>query len=139
MGKQVPKPMGSLHPNIAPYGETFKTKDKKLVVMAIGSDQQFILLTEIIGAPHLGKDNKYKSNHLRLTNRTQLDIELQPFFKKKTRQELMDQFMEKNIPVGAINDLSEVFENQTAKDLVLNEVMENVLTKRVKTVVFKIS
>ncbi|MFT4600154.1 MAG: crotonobetainyl-CoA:carnitine CoA-transferase CaiB-like acyl-CoA transferase, partial [Arenicella sp.] len=33
----VAQPMGSKHPNIAPYGELFKTKDERLITFAIGS------------------------------------------------------------------------------------------------------
>ena len=32
---------GSLHPNIAPYGETFKCADGKQVILAVGSNNQF--------------------------------------------------------------------------------------------------
>ena len=42
MNKHIPRPIGSLHPNIAPYGETFTTKDNKTIVLAIGSNNQFI-------------------------------------------------------------------------------------------------
>ncbi|MBL4592911.1 MAG: CoA transferase, partial [Flavobacteriales bacterium] len=34
MNQFIPQLIGSLHPNIAPYGETFKTKDGKLLVLA---------------------------------------------------------------------------------------------------------
>jgi len=37
----VPKPMGTLHPNIAPYGDLVTTADKKMLILAIGSDKQF--------------------------------------------------------------------------------------------------
>jgi len=51
----------------------------------------------------------------------------------------MSQFLAQNIPVGAINNLSEVFENESAKNLILEEVIDGVNTKRVKTAIFKIS
>lgn len=47
MEQQIPQRIGSLHPNIAPYGEIFETKDQQLLTFAIGSDQHFenLLLT----------------------------------------------------------------------------------------------
>ena len=41
MGDSIPSRKGSIHPNIAPYGEYFECKDGKLMVLAIGTDKQF--------------------------------------------------------------------------------------------------
>ena len=54
-------------------------------------------------------------------------------------EELMNQFLALNIPIGAINNLSEVFENESAKNLILEEVIDGVNTKRIRTAIFKIS
>lgn len=138
MNQHVAKPIGSLHPNIAPYGETFKTKDHKFVVLAIGSDQQFLSLLKIIGATSILEHKKYKTNQLRVKNRTDLAHDLEPYFKKQTQKALMNQFIEQNIPVGALNNISEVFKNKEAQQLILEETIEGIKTKRVKTAVFKI-
>lgn len=139
MNNFIPQPIGSLHPNIAPYGEIFKTKDNKLLVLAIGSNKHFKLLLSIINAEQLNNDERYANNLLRVKNRTQLAAALNPFFKLKTEEELMNQFLAQNIPVGAIKNLSEVFENENAKKLILEEVIDGVNTKRIKTAIFKIS
>jgi crotonobetainyl-CoA:carnitine CoA-transferase CaiB-like acyl-CoA transferase len=139
MNNFIPKPMGSLHPNIAPYGETYKTKDNKLLVLAIGNNKHFNMLLIVINAEHLIDDGRYANNHLRVINRASLNSDLKPFFALQTKQELMNQFLSLNIPVGAINDISEVFENKNAKQLILEEEIDSIKTKRVKTVVFKIS
>lgn len=139
MNKHIPRPIGSLHPNIAPYGETFTTKDNKTIVLAIGSDNQFIKLLEIIGAKKLIENPLYKSNQLRVKNRNQLDNDLTPYFKNFNRAELMEQFIEINIPVGALNNMKEVFENDASKDLILEEEIDGIKTRRVKTAIFKIS
>ncbi len=139
MNNFIPQPIGSLHPNIAPYGETFETKDKKLLVLAIGNDKHFEILLNIIGAYKLIKNKNYASNQLRVINRKTLDKDLKSFFKQQTSKKLMDQFLELNIPVGIINNLEEVFENKKAQELILDEIIDGVSTKRVKTAVFKIS
>jgi len=139
MNNFIPQPIGSLHPNIAPYGDTFKTKDNKLLVVAIGNNKHFHLLLEVLNAGHLINDTRFLTNQLRVINRKDLDNQLKSFFKLKTKEELMSKFISLNIPVGAINNLSEVFENDDAKKLILEETIDGVNTKRIKTAIFKIT
>jgi crotonobetainyl-CoA:carnitine CoA-transferase CaiB-like acyl-CoA transferase len=139
MNNYIPQPLGSLHPNIAPYGETFKTKDGKLLVLAIGTNKHFKILLTIIGANKILENSNYESNQQRVTNRILLATELRPFFELKTEKELMIPFLNQNIPVGVIKNIDEVFEENSAKKLVLDEKIEGFDTKRVKTAVFKIS
>ena len=44
----LPTAQGSLHPNIAPYGEIFTTQDNHQITFAIGSDKQFKHLSELL-------------------------------------------------------------------------------------------
>ncbi|HRG42607.1 MAG TPA: CaiB/BaiF CoA-transferase family protein, partial [Saprospiraceae bacterium] len=41
MAGHIPKPLGTLHPNIAPYGDVFSTSDGQKLILAVGSDAQF--------------------------------------------------------------------------------------------------
>ncbi len=139
MNNFIPQPTGSLHPNIAPYGETFTTKDGRNLVLAIGTNHHFKLLLKILEAENLMKKNIYETNQLRVTNRKELAQDLLPYFEQKTKNELMGPFLGQNIPVGVINNLKEVFEKEEAQELILEEVIENTDTKRIKTAIFKIS
>jgi len=139
MNNHIPQALGSLHPNIAPYGEVFTTSDNKQIVLAIGSDSQFKHMLEILGADVILGNNNYLSNQLRVQNRTLLHIDLAPFFKQFKSKELMELFIDKNVPAGAIKNMKEVFEDNTAQSLVNEEIIESIITKRIKTSVFKIS
>ena len=139
MNNEIPQALGSLHPNIAPYGEIFTTKYNKQIVMAIGSDIQFNQLIEIIGAKEILKNKLYSNNPLRVKNRTQLFSDLVPYFKKFNRNILMKLLIKNNVPAGAIKNLKEVFIEKSAQNLINEEIIEGTLTKRVKTAVFKIS
>lgn len=139
MNKTVPQLMGSLHPNISPYGETFKTKDGKLLVLAIGNNKHFHYLLEILGAENLIDCKDFETNQLRVINRDKLSLELNQYFLEKNAGELMCQFKEMNIPVGIINNLKEVFDNKKAQKLILKETIGGIPTQRVKTAVFKIT
>ena len=48
MAQHLAKPIGTLHPNIAPYGEVVTTLDEKNLVLAIGTDHQFKIFSKII-------------------------------------------------------------------------------------------
>ncbi|MCO6501078.1 MAG: CoA transferase [Vicingus serpentipes] len=139
MNQFIPQRIGSLHPNIAPYGETFETKDNQFLVLAIGSNKHFEMLLKVIDALPLLENEKYATNQLRVINRRDLDIDLQPYFKANNSGKLMQQFREQNIPVGIVKNMKEIFKDKKAQDLILEEEMEGNKTLRVKTAVFKIS
>ncbi|MBV6485241.1 MAG: Acetyl-CoA:oxalate CoA-transferase [Flavobacteriales bacterium] len=139
MNNYIPETIGSLHPNIAPYGEVFTTKDNKQIVLAIGSDNQFFKLLDLFDATQIKSSKKYQTNPLRVNNRKSLTQKLIPFFQQYNRKPLMDLLIKNNIPAGAIKNLKEVFEDTAAQNLINEETIDGVKTKRVKTVVFKIS
>jgi crotonobetainyl-CoA:carnitine CoA-transferase CaiB-like acyl-CoA transferase len=72
VAKKLPKRQGSAHPNIAPYGESFLTRDGKRVLLAIGSDRQFLELLQIL---HLkfSDDSRFTTNHNRVVHRAALN------------------------------------------------------------------
>jgi len=137
MAGHNPQPIGSLHPNIAPYGETFKTLDQKLIVTAVGSDEQFKKLCQILGDESISEDEKYHSNPQRVQNRMTLHADLQQLFARFNRADLMEKFIQQNVPAGAIKTIAEVFESSFAQSMVLSEEIEGVPTKRVKSVAFR--
>ena len=60
---EIPEPMGSRHPSIAPF-EAFKTKDSFLIIAA-GNDKLFKSLCEVLEIPNIANDEMYKTNSLR--------------------------------------------------------------------------
>jgi len=137
MAGHNPQPIGSLHPNIAPYGETFETADHKKIVLAVGSDDQYKKLCTILGNSSLADDKNFSSNPQRVINRKKLHQELQKLFSQFRQKELMQHFIAQNVPAGAVKDIAEVFESDFAQSLVLDEVIDNTATKRVRSVAFK--
>lgn len=115
IGKSLPKAMGSTHPNIAPYGELFETKDNQLITFAIGSNKQFKQLCTLIGYASLANDPKYASNHLRVNNRMQLYTVLYNYIKQFNFKVLFDLCLENDVPIGKIRNIKEVFELPEAK------------------------
>ncbi len=137
MGNEIPTRRGSIHPNIAPYGEIFKCKDGRDMVLAIGTDKQFKLLCEILGANFITKDQRFLDNQSRVINRIELDNELSPFFLNFNSSELSKSFIEHKVPSGIVKNIKEVFEDAKDRNLILHEEVDGLQTKRVKTVVFE--
>lgn len=134
----IPQRIGSNHPNIAPYGEIMTTKDGVQLVLAAGSQPQFIQLCNALNANVILSNPKYLTNSDRVENRMQLAIDLQAKFSSYNSKDIYNTLIENNVPVGQIKNMKAVFDSDAAKDLILEEKIENENTKRVKTVVFKI-
>jgi CoA:oxalate CoA-transferase len=62
----VPGPVGSMHRSIAPFG-TFEARDGQLVICA-GNDDMFLRACAGLGAPHLARDDRYRTNTLRMAH-----------------------------------------------------------------------
>lgn len=135
MNGHVPKPMGSAHPNIAPYGDLLPTKDGKWAVPAIGSQAQFITFCQLIGADHLPSDRSLRSNIDRVTNRKFLIEELSKFTRSWDSAELSKCCAEDKIPLGIVKGLDEVLDTPTANDTSISETMDGRETKRIRSFV----
>jgi len=138
MNKHIPKRIGSLHPNIAPYGETFTCQDGKWIVLAIGSDQQFAKLAYSLGLPELPDHPHFSTNAGRVLHRQELASIIKVEFLKKPLKDWKVLLLEQDIPFGEIKDLQAVFDEGRAKELILEQEIDGIATKRVKTVAFKI-
>lgn len=138
MNKQIPQRIGSLHPNIAPYGDIFKTKDKKELVLAIGSDAQFRKFCSILEKEELAYNENYATNKLRIKNRETLKKELSNLIIKFDRDDIIQPCIKNGVPMGAIRNMKEVFENKIAKDMILKEINGTQKTERVKSIAFRI-
>lgn len=138
MEKHIPQRLGSQHPNIAPYGELFETKDKVVVTFAIGSNKQFKQLCEVLDLDRLLQDPRFQQNSNRVKNREELKSLLQSAVQVLKADELLEVLHLNQVPAAAIKNLKEVFDTPAAKDLILSEEMEGRQTKRVQSTVFRI-
>lgn len=102
----IPERLGNEHANIVPY-QTFITKNGEMVI-AVGNDEQFKKLCEVIGKPKLAKDPRFATNPNRVKNRNELIPILQRAFLEKETKEWKEKCDENNIPCGPIQNLKEV-------------------------------
>lgn len=117
VANHIAKPMGTLHPNIAPYGECLITKDGKSFVLAVGSNKQFSTLCNCLSLA-IEEDERFKDNINRVTNRKALDDLLTDAAKNMESTLLFPKMDELNVPYGIIQSVAEVFQHPLAKSLV---------------------
>jgi crotonobetainyl-CoA:carnitine CoA-transferase CaiB-like acyl-CoA transferase len=126
-----------LHPNIAPYGEIFQTKDEQLITFAIGSNAHFVKLCTFLGLEELITEPKFKDNPSRVVNRTALFEQLEDKIKLLEADKILQTMLEQKVPAGKIKNLAEVFSDETAQAMVRQEEIDGVQTKRVSSIAFK--
>ncbi len=106
---EIPKPMGSRHPSIAPF-EAFKTKDSYIIIAA-GNDKLFENLCNALDLKDLIMDEKYKSNSSRSENMNELKKILEQKLINKTTNEWVKNLESLKIPCGPIFNIKEAVEN----------------------------
>ena len=117
----IPEKQGSLHPNIAPYGDVFKTSDGTEILLAIGTDRQFDSLTRILKLE--GQELiKFKTNPERVRNRVELYHLLQSKIEILTIHQLVGNLQVQGIPYGLVKNLQEVFRTPESQALLLTSI-----------------
>lgn len=135
----LPERKGSQHPNIAPYGDIFYTKDLRGVILGTGTQKQYLSLCDCLNLSFLKTDERFTTNALRIANRTELVNHLKVGIGSMNYDDLMSLCKANKVTIAPINDLKQVFSMPKAKNLILKEVLPNGQeTKTVKTAVFKI-
>lgn len=137
MEGNIAQRIGSLHPNIAPYGEIFETKDQQLITFAIGSDIHFEKLCAFLNVGELVKDFRFQSNQQRIQNRTELFQLLQEKISLIESSIILEAMHQQFVPVGKINNLKDVFDNPKSKNLIREEIIDGKATKRITSIGFK--
>ncbi len=138
MAGQLAQPNGGRHPNIAPYGETFKTREGRTVTFAIGTNIHFSKLCKTIDLLSFPADERFRDNADRVKNRGELETAIAEKISKLHCEALLRTLMNLGVPVAEVKNLSQVFEAQAARDLVLEESVDFTQTRRMRTSVFKV-
>ena len=106
---EIPKPMGSRHPSIAPF-EAFKTKDSYIIIAA-GNDRLFEKLCELLAMPEMSKDPKFSDNSSRSKNMDELKNILEKKLVSRSTSEWVKDMEKDKIPCGPIFNIKEAVEN----------------------------
>jgi crotonobetainyl-CoA:carnitine CoA-transferase CaiB-like acyl-CoA transferase len=125
---QPPAPTGSAHIMSAPY-QAFPTTDGWITVGA-ANQANWLRLIEVIEAPELIGDPRFKENADRMDHLDELTEVLQPYFRRRTSADWLSQFEKAGLPAGPIYNMKEVLANeQTRARNMLTEVPHQTLGK----------
>jgi crotonobetainyl-CoA:carnitine CoA-transferase CaiB-like acyl-CoA transferase len=138
MTGHVPAPLGTLHPNIAPYGEVFTCSDGGKIILAVGSDAQFRALCTVLELVDLPEDVRFVRNTDRVRNRAILAEQLQGSIAGHVRSELLTKLVAAGVPSGAVLRMDEVMDSPVAKAMLVEERIDGVVTRRVRGNAFRI-
>ena len=111
---QVPKASGSLHPNIAPYGEQLVFKDNTRIVLAIGSDKQFTALCSVLQCDAITNDQRFHNNISRVQNRKELLQNLIKAAQHISFQNIRETLISQSIPFGEVKTIDQVIDSPSA-------------------------
>jgi crotonobetainyl-CoA:carnitine CoA-transferase CaiB-like acyl-CoA transferase len=112
---RAPARQGSAHPNIAPYGETFVTADRKQLLLAVGSDRQFEMLLSVLGFdPSEPSWAGFQTNPERVKRRDTLYPLLAVAIEKRQSLELVEALSKKKIPAGLVQNVRDAVESPLA-------------------------
>jgi crotonobetainyl-CoA:carnitine CoA-transferase CaiB-like acyl-CoA transferase len=114
---------GNRHPTIAPY-ETFKTADG-WVNVGCGTDGQWQRLCEALGLEDLRADPRFTTNPSRVQNRPALNARLEPHLAALATDQVVAALEAVEVPVGAVFNLAEVFDDPQTRHLQLQQTIEH--------------
>jgi glutaryl-CoA transferase len=120
VGGVTPGRMGNAHPSIAPY-ESFRTRDGSIAI-GVGTDRQFALLAEALGAPELASDRRFGGNADRVAHRLELKEAVERQLARHDRKAWLERLAAAGVPAAPINSIPEVFADPAVRERALVEV-----------------
>ncbi len=116
---------GGTHPNICPYGDMLTCGDGKMIVLAAGTDHQFIELCQALGCAQLPDEDRFHTVQHRVAHREALLELLQEAASRTTRDALLAELLKRSVPAGAINGLDEVLALPLSEHMLLEGIEED--------------
>ena len=103
---EVPGPLGTRHPSIAPFA-AFKTKDDYIVIAA-GNDSLFARMAKVLGHDEWPRDLRFATNPSRIEHLDALHGEMESALAVRGAQEWLALLEVEGVPCAPINDIAEV-------------------------------
>lgn len=120
MGGVIPSRAGNVHPSVAPY-EVFHLADGDIVI-AVGTDGQFVKLCGALDRPDLAVDPRFVANAGRVVHREELIGILSGLLRARRRDETISLLRSAQVPAGPVNNIEDAF--AMAEDLGLDPTWE---------------
>jgi CoA:oxalate CoA-transferase len=103
---EVPGPLGTKHPSIAPFA-AFKTSDDYIVIAA-GNDGLFVRIAKVLGHEEWASDPRFATNPARVQHLDALHAEMEAALAARTSKEWLPLLEAEGVPCAPINDIAAV-------------------------------
>jgi crotonobetainyl-CoA:carnitine CoA-transferase CaiB-like acyl-CoA transferase len=117
VGGIIPQPLGSEHPNIVPYGSIYTCADGIKVVLAVGTDKQFVALCKLLELP---LQAAWETNMQRVQAREAVNQALQLAISQVAGPRFLQLCEAAHIPCGPVNQMDEVMAIAEKRGLVVH-------------------
>ena len=116
----APGPMGSAHPLNAPY-QAFQTEDG-WITLGAANQKNWLRMLEVIEAPELAEDDRFKENTGRMSHLQELEDLLTPIFLKHTTGDWLNRLEAAGVPAGPVLNVNEMHQDPhtLARDMVVD-------------------
>ncbi|SFP69043.1 CaiB/BaiF CoA transferase family protein [Hymenobacter arizonensis] len=114
-----PRPMGSGHPSIVPYGTVYGSANGRQLVLAVGSDGQFRQLCVALHQAQWATDNRFATNATRVAHRAELERLLTDCIAATNGDELLAELERRAVPAGAVRTVGEALAHPSAAAMLL--------------------
>jgi succinyl-CoA:(S)-malate CoA-transferase subunit A len=94
-----------------PHGH-FRTKDDKWIAIACTTDKMFERLSEAMERPELASSTLYGEQRKRLAARDVVNQIVIEWVDSLTREEVLRRCLDKEVPVGKVNSIADIFEDE---------------------------
>jgi succinyl-CoA:(S)-malate CoA-transferase subunit A len=94
-----------------PHGH-FRTKDDRWVAIACTTDKMFLRLAEAMERPELASSNAFGEQRKRLAARDEVNRIVNEWTSSLTREELLRRCLDNEVPVGKLNSIADIFEDE---------------------------
>lgn len=106
---EIPQPIGSAHPSIAPF-QGFKTKDSWLIT-PMGNDNLWAKFCKVLEREDLIHEPKFETNPRRTKNRKELASIIETETVKRTTGQWCELLSGAGLPCSPINDIKDICED----------------------------
>jgi succinyl-CoA:(S)-malate CoA-transferase subunit A len=94
-----------------PHGH-FRTRDDRWVAIACTTDKMFERLAEAMEQPQLASSSTYGQQRKRLAARDEVNDIVTKWALSLDRAELLERCLDKQVPVGKLNSIADIFEDE---------------------------
>ncbi|RAK62978.1 CoA transferase [Hymenobacter edaphi] len=119
-----PQPLGSGHPSIVPYGTVYQGADEVRLILAVGSDRQFVDLCAALERPQWATDERFQTNGARVRHRAALEALLAGRIAEISGAELLARLEAAAVPAGAVRSVGQALREPGAAAMLLPPAAE---------------